>query len=310
MCDTSAYSQESEAGNMEPSSLDGKPSDTSSMTNTAVESSSNESKMGFSTMHQCSRVTFETSLLTVTPRHIREWLTSLQEDRLVRGSVSQAKDLAKKILETWSRRCSTSLKLCDLPSFSSRMPHQKHFDATCWSIYYQGLPKWGMTRHGALYQRKTPSGLTAIREYRRCSMREKEHGFLPLPLPTLKASDATRGYIVPSKDGKRGKDLNQCFKFPTLTEHGNYNRKGLTATSGDGLVTAIKKYPTLTCQDAKNNGSKSQMRRNSLPLNAAVGGQLNPDWTDWFMGLPIGSSALKPMEMHKYRQYLRLHGGC
>ena len=47
-------------------------------------------------------------------------------------------------------------------------------------------------------------------------------------------------------------------------------------------------WPTPTVQDASNNGGPSQHQRNSLPLNAAVGGQLNPPWVEWLMGYPIG----------------------
>lgn len=46
--------------------------------------------------------------------------------------------------------------------------------------------------------------------------------------------------------------------------------------------------PTPTTQDAKNNGSESQKMRNTQPLNAAVGGSLNPEWVEWLMGFPIG----------------------
>ncbi|WP_246166999.1 hypothetical protein [Oryzomonas japonica] len=37
--------------------------------------------------------------------------------------------------------------------------------------------------------------------------------------------------------------------LPTLTVCGNYNRKGLTATSGDGIATALKRLPTLTATE-------------------------------------------------------------
>ena len=53
-----------------------------------------------------------------------------------------------------------------------------------------------------------------------------------------------------------------------------------------GKVPAM--WPTPTTQDASNNGGPSQHERNSLPLNAAAGGALNPTWVEWLMGFPLG----------------------
>ena len=52
-------------------------------------------------------------------------------------------------------------------------------------------------------------------------------------------------------------------------------------------------WPTPTTQDAANNGGPSQSSRNSIPLNAAVGGALNPTWVEWLMGFPLGWTALE-----------------
>jgi len=76
--------------------------------------------------------------------------------------------------------------------------------------------------------------------------------------------------------------------WPTPTVCGNYNRAGLSKSSGDGLATAVKKWPTPTTQDARNNGSPSQQQRNTQPLNAKVGGRLNPAWVELLMGFPAG----------------------
>tara|TARA_R110000824_G_C14789383_1_gene633044 strand:+ start:215 stop:502 length:288 start_codon:yes stop_codon:yes gene_type:complete len=58
-------------------------------------------------------------------------------------------------------------------------------------------------------------------------------------------------------------------------------------------MMGLKMWPKPTTQDAANNGGKSQYERNSLPLNAAVGGSLNPEWVEWLMGYPIGWTDLK-----------------
>ena len=53
-------------------------------------------------------------------------------------------------------------------------------------------------------------------------------------------------------------------------------------------VVALRTWPTPTVQDAANNGGPSQYQRNSLPLNAEVGGALNPEWVELLMGFPPG----------------------
>ena len=55
-------------------------------------------------------------------------------------------------------------------------------------------------------------------------------------------------------------------------------------------------WPTPATQDASINGGPSQSERNSLPLNAVVGGSLNPEWVEWLMGYPTGWTALEDLE--------------
>jgi hypothetical protein len=135
----------------------------------------------------------------------------------------------------------------------------------------------------------------------------------------------------------------QCWELPTLTPPtsvtdsglwptptvcGNYNRKGASATSGDGLATAVKNWPTPTASLGTKGGrvtprksreggtlieavssrtfatptardwrsgkaSEATMERNSRPLSEQIGGLLNPTWVEWLMGWPIGWTDLK-----------------
>jgi hypothetical protein len=62
----------------------------------------------------------------------------------------------------------------------------------------------------------------------------------------------------------------------------------------DTLTAPARTWPTPTVQDAENNAGPSQYKRNSLPLNAAIGGALNPMWVEWLMGFPLGWTALEP----------------
>ena len=84
--------------------------------------------------------------------------------------------------------------------------------------------------------------------------------------------------------------------WATPTVCGNDNRKGSSATSGDGLATAATAWPTPAARDWKDSGHEpSAQARNSpcLPASAVMaGGQapgvLNPAWVDLLMGLPAG----------------------
>jgi hypothetical protein len=95
--------------------------------------------------------------------------------------------------------------------------------------------------------------------------------------------------------------------WPTPTVNGNYNRKGCSATSGDGLATRVKMYPTPTATDFKGsvslqsaNARSAHPRGKRLPealaveMQTEVGGTLNPAWVEWLMGFPIGHTDLQP----------------
>ena len=51
----------------------------------------------------------------------------------------------------------------------------------------------------------------------------------------------------------------------------------------------------------------SQLKRHSPNLGTQIGGQVNPLWKEWFMGLPIGWTAIEPLEMQSYQRWLRSH---
>lgn len=76
-----------------------------------------------------------------------------------------------------------------------------------------------------------------------------------------------------------------------------------TSDTGSGF------WATPTSRDWRSGkASQKTMGRNSRPLSEQVGGHLNPDWVEWLMGYPIGWSALEPLEMDRFRQWLELHG--
>jgi len=130
-------------------------------------------------------------------------------------------------------------------------------------------------------------------------------------LPTPTSTPGTNG--GPNQRDSSGRPGLQAAAsiWPTPTVNGNYNRKGLSKKSGDGLATAVKMWPTAQARDGKGApGAGSRERggyRGSLP--AEVGGQLNPTWVEWLMGWPLGWTDLEPLETDKFRQWRRQFGG-
>jgi hypothetical protein len=154
-------------------------------------------------------------------------------------------------------------------------------------------PRWGLMRDGACWEQMTLAPGT----------KESASGLLP----TLRSAEGERGGRGDLIQAPRG-NQNSHFKLSTLTVNGNYNRKGASPRSGDGLVTALKKLPTLQARDWKgSSGRSAKGMERDLPSALGVG-QLNPTWLEWFMGWPIGWTELEPLEMDKFQQWLRLHG--
>ncbi len=137
------------------------------------------------------------------------------------------------------------------------------------------LPKWGLMRNGHVYQH-----------------------------PTLMRPISVTAFGL----------------WPTPTVHGNYNKPGASKTSGTGLATAVKLWPTPQARDNRDRGSLStpSVRRRvekgkQVMLSMCVSsknGRLNPDWTEWLMGWPIGWTGLKPLETDKFREWQRQHSPC
>jgi hypothetical protein len=91
--------------------------------------------------------------------------------------------------------------------------------------------------------------------------------------------------------------------LPTLTLCGNYNRKGASKKSGDGIITALNQMlPTLTARDYKSDscGPEYRQARDAMTMGKTLpwtlGGLLNPRWCEGFMGYPIGWTELDASE--------------
>ena len=105
--------------------------------------------------------------------------------------------------------------------------------------------------------------------------------------------------------------------WPTPTVCGNYNRKGASKTSGDGLATAVRMWPTPCASDNRDRGNASTpaisrriAKGKQVMLSMAVSqesGRLNPMWVEWLMGWPVGMTDLRPLGTDKFREWQQQH---
>ena len=89
------------------------------------------------------------------------------------------------------------------------------------------------------------------------------------------------------------------FCLPTPTVFGNYNKKGASKNSGNGLATFVKMFPTPTARDSRKM-CQGDLRRKSPSLGTiavGTGGTLSPMWVEWLMGFPLMWTELNHSEM-------------
>lgn len=170
-------------------------------------------------------------------------------------------------------------------------------------------PRWGLMRAGECWERQTLAHRTS----------ESASGLWQTPVADDAANRAN------GKWNSRGEPkLSAKVMWPTATVCGNYNRKGASATSGDGLATAVtqRTYPTATATAHKGWSPKHNLADTDDRLDYTVereafnpGQQtppmrLNPAWVEWLMGWPIGHTELKPLETGKFREWQQQHSDC
>ena len=176
--------------------------------------------------------------------------------------------------------------------------------------YSETWPKAGIMLHGACWELPTAAPPTAA----------TESGFLhAIPTPTAcnapnKGSN-THGPKFLLEVARTGWSPGETWPTPQATDYKRAHDSLQTCLTRQfnghqiGLpeTVRIRMLPTPTCQDAANNGGKAQTERNTPPLNAVVGGALNPVWVEWLMGWPLGWTDLKHSATARFRSWLRQH---
>ncbi len=244
------------------------------------------------TMEPCDLSRFGLTCAVLTDDHGEAVLTWCLEASLARTSVLPAEVLALKANAvacgaTWR----ASLARFDPGSCTWRTPQPSLLgDSDESSVTW---PRSGMTADGQCWELPTLARPTAAND---------SGLWVPTPIATeWKGGCGKTGNRAPEKAAKAGLKLGEFAKlWPTPTVCGNYNRKGASATSGDGLATAVMKVATPTARDWRSGkASEATMKRNSRPLSEQIGGSLNPTWVEWLMGWPIGWTDLRHSAMDR-----------
>ena len=99
--------------------------------------------------------------------------------------------------------------------------------------------------------------------------------------------------------------------------HINETGSGSLPKTQDAPTT--RKWPTPVASMSKGSSMASLTRKSGVDRSndrldhavmASDGGHLNPEWTEWLMGWPIGWTDLKPLEMDKFQSWRRQHLVC
>jgi len=154
------------------------------------------------------------------------------------------------------------------------------------------LPKWGMTRHGLLWELPTLAHRISGTE---CGLSPNGETFFHTP--------NTTGLDGGSNSRKALKKRMDLWPTPVHSEARQglqIRREGKKGTQ-TSLTTAVMTWPTpRTAGMCGGSGSWDLLNKNTTVeearlMGAGNGGQLNPPWVEWLMGWPIGWTDLKPL---------------
>ena len=197
-------------------------------------------------------------------------------------------------------------------------------------LFLETWPRWGSMRSGVCWEQTTWAP----------PIEESASGFWPSPTckgldggsnsraaarargmwPTPLASDGAKG--GPNQRGGKG-DLRlpaAVIHWPTPTAStGGVEPEGKT---GRKLETVVRTWPTPTAS-SRNGWSPNINRADSddrLDYTVERGSynhgqqtppmRLNPQWVEWLQGWPIGHTALKPLAMARFQEWLQQHSFC
>jgi DNA (cytosine-5)-methyltransferase 1 len=168
------------------------------------------------------------------------------------------------------------------------------------------LPTWGMTRDGVLSELNTSARLTNAQGY----------GVLRNLSQAKAQGKPTTDCNVPGAASLYSEAVNVTIGngSAVTAESGPTHSTMKNGTVANGAAPPMWPTPQANEDAAGTPAGKMQpmlgnhpMVRGNTPLEWKRG-TLNPAWVEWLMGVPPGWTDLKPLETHRYQQWLRLHG--
>ena len=103
-----------------------------------------------------------------------------------------------------------------------------------------------------------------------------------------------------------GTKTRQTWPTPNASDRHNANMKGGHDVKRGYLRGVVKKWATPTA----STGGPEPPGKTGRKLATQAKGQLNPSWVGWLMGVPTEWTALSPLAICKFRQWLHSHGKC
>lgn len=196
-----------------------------------------------------------------------ELLTWFREDSLAKTSVPPTTTEKGLTEKDQDFGLSSSESLAKLDPSGCWLKTQPTSEPRVLDEFSKTWPASGMMLHGGCYRRKTVEPITS----------GSECGLLPAPL---------------ASDGKFA---------------GHSVLKRLQSKRQISLSHFVQMFPTPTAHNAKEGGYPAEGNRNTPTLGWVVGGKINPQFTEWMMGWPIGWTDLKPLEMGKFQSWQQQH---
>ena len=143
-------------------------------------------------------------------------------------------------------------------------------------------PNWGSMRNGVCWEQMMWEQTTT----------ENEYGYWLTPTATAISGRSQEAMEYRTK--QRESQGHKTVQPGNLAEQVMY--------SGKVPCKDMKKptmLPTPTAHNSKEGAYPAEFTRRTPTLATHAGGKLNPMWTEWLMGWPLGWTDLKPLEMDK-----------